>query len=714
MSTTTFDDAEDRDPTDATVYDFTTGERLTPHPVPPEDFEPTPPESDNAEPEPDEDDEPLRILRPLARVAARQPVYFAAGTRTVARRAWEARTTARHERMMRLAEAHGDHATVLEWEERASVFRKERHERRMAMLAAPVHAARAALFSALTLLGVLLVLGIVLALANHRLRDTVGPLMAAVYTVKWLINAFNLLWRPALVFGATAGVVTLWQIGRTRAELPAWIAAAETVEVDLEIDESTIARALQALRIPAITEYFKQGLPLQYLTTPRTDGRGTHAVLRLPGGVAAERIAKRRTDLATSLYRSANEVWPNVGSEAGILDLWVADKGALAEGAGEYPLLHDGFTDVFKGVPYGKTLRGEPLMAPLKGRNTIVGGQPEQGKSSSGRVIMLGAALDVTCELRIFVPDTNFDFEAFKPRCSRYVMGAEDNHIEAICLGLEELVDDIQVRGEKLIRYGETEVTRALASKNVGMHPIMAILEEAHLAFNHPVFGKRIAAACETITRLGRKRFIHLIVSTQATTGGSVPQGVTINSVNGIAFAVARWQENDAILGQGAYSAGHRATDLIPGTDRGNAVVKGFTQSRSVIAQAYFVNAARNNDQVTPVIRRSLNEIKRRGLPVPGTAPAAEEAPVSRDLLADLDAVLRGEPVKTADIPGLLRTLAPDWAPYRDLTGAALRELLSTRYGIRVPSTKRLYPLDPKAVRDALAARDQEPDTGAE
>jgi S-DNA-T family DNA segregation ATPase FtsK/SpoIIIE len=718
MSTTTYDDPEDRDPNGAEVYDFATGARLAPAdddappgaqdaPTGADDFEPDLPEPDTDDQDAaDEDDEPIRIFRPVLR----QVVYVGAGTRTVARRAWESRTTARHERMMRLAEAHGDHSTVLEWEQRASAFRTERHERRMAMLAAPVHAARAIVFGTLTVFGFLLVLGIILALANHHIHDVIGPLMAAVYTIRWLINLFNLLWRPALAASLAAALVALWRIGRARADLPTWIAAAEEVEADLEIDETTIARALAALRIPAITAYFKDGYPLQYLTTPRTDGRGTHAVFRLPPGVSAEKIAKRRTDLATSLYRSANEVWPNTGAEAGILDLWVADKGALAEGAGEYPLLHDGFTDVFKGVPYGKTLRGEPLMAPIRGRNTIIGGIPEQGKSSSGRVIMLGAALDITCELRIFVPDTNFDFEVFKKRCSRYVMGAEDQHIEAICLGLEELVGDIQVRGEKLVRYGEPEVTRALASKNVGLHPIMAILEEAHLAFNHPTFGKRIADAAVTIDRLGRKRLIHLIVSTQATTGGSVPQGVTTNSANGIAFAVARWQENDALLGQGAYSAGHRATDLIPGTDRGNAVVKGFTASRSVVAQAYFVSVSRGNDQATPVINRSLAELARRGLPVPGTSPVARDETPARDLLADLDAVLRGEPVKTADIPGLLRTLAPDWAPYRNLNGVSLRELLGRRYGIQVPTTKRAYPLDPQAVRDALAARDAAPE----
>ena len=42
-------------------------------------------------------------------------------------------------------------------------------------------------------------------------------------------------------------------------------------------------------------------------------------------------------------------MWPTTGSEAGILDLWIADKGALAEGAGPYPLLDEGLVDVFKG-----------------------------------------------------------------------------------------------------------------------------------------------------------------------------------------------------------------------------------------------------------------------------------------------------------------------------------------------------------------------------
>lgn len=100
---------------------------------------------------------------------------------------------------------------------------------------------------------------------------------------------------------------------------------------------------------------------------------------RVPDG--AGQTAARRIDLATGLYRSGKEVWPTTGAEEGILNLCITDKGALAEGAGEYPLLDDGFTNVFKGLILGKTLRGDVVVVmPVIGCNTITGGMPGQGK----------------------------------------------------------------------------------------------------------------------------------------------------------------------------------------------------------------------------------------------------------------------------------------------------------------------------------------------
>jgi DNA segregation ATPase FtsK/SpoIIIE, S-DNA-T family len=335
-------------------------------------------------------------------------------------------------------------------------------------------------------------------------------------------------------------------------------------------------------------------------------------------------------------------------------------------------------------------------------RNTITGGMPGQGKSAAARVLMAGAALDPTAELRIWVPGSNFDFEAFRPRCSRFVVGAEDECVAEILEDLRELQAEVQARGDLLIEYEEAAVTRALASKDVGLHPLFCLLEEAHVAIQHKAFGGEVSELLCSIVRLGRKRGIHMIVSTQAPTKDSMPRDVTRNCSNGIAFAVGDHVANDALLGQGAYTGGHRATELIPGTDRGTAVVKGFSENRSEIVQAYFIDVSKGNDQVTPIIERACEAVVKRGK-APGQRAARVIEP-PRDLLEDLDEVLGDEPVPAADIPALLARLAPKWMPYKRMTGKSLRTELAD-LGIKVASTGNRWPVDPVTVREVLARR---------
>jgi S-DNA-T family DNA segregation ATPase FtsK/SpoIIIE len=476
-----------------------------------------------------------------------------------------------------------------------------------------------------------------------------------------------------------------------------------TEDEDVDIDETTIARALEAMRIPQVTAYFKAGHPLAFIVVPRREGRGTFFVLRLPAGVTADRIARRRADFATGLHRLAKEVWPTTGTEAGLLATWVADKGALAEGAGPYPLLTDGKVDVFKGVPLGKTLRGDPILAPLMERNTIAGGMPGQGKSSSARAILAGAALDPTAEIWIHVPDTNFDFELFKRRAARYVMGAEDEFIEKILHDLQDLYAEVQTRGQILIEQQEPAVTRRLADAGIGLHPLFYLLEEAHLAIQHRKYGKEISQLLIDIVKLGRKRGIHVIVSTQAPTKDSMPRDVTRNCSNGIAFAVGDYVANNALLGEGAYAGGHRATELIPGVDKGTAVCKGLSGERSDIVQVYFIAIEKGRDELTPIIDRAMAMINERRKGVPGKS-GPRPAP-KRDLLEDLEAALGEEIVPAADVPALLARHAPGWAPYRRMTGKALRERLEREYGVRIPSTGNKWPVSPDAIADALAKR---------
>jgi DNA segregation ATPase FtsK/SpoIIIE, S-DNA-T family len=643
----------------------------------------------------------VRVIRTVAkhersRAIARNAAYLGIGLGVVFRRQWDSRSTARYKRWIRSAEATGNHEAALEWEDRLARFRKERHQRRTDMIEIPVKVLLQVPKIAVGLLAVLLAIGTLLAIATRHVAEIAAPVKVLAKATEITAVVVSVAWGPLLLSAPWIAAAALWWTGRKHATtLPGWVAAAGQADMDVTIDETTLARALEALRIQQISAYIKEGLPLQYVTPCR---RGTHAVIRLPAGVTAERIAQRRADLATGPYRLSKEVWPTTGDEAGILDLWIADKGVLNEGAGSYPLLEQGLVDVFRGVPFGKTLRGDPQTAPLMERNTIVGGMPGQGKSSAARVIMAGAALDPTAELRIWVPDTNFDFECFQPRCSRYVMGAEDERIGRIRDDLAELRDEVQARGQLLIDYQVPAVTRELASAGVGLHPLFCLLEEAHIAITHTVYGKEISGLLVEVVKLGRKRGIHVIVSTQAPTKDSMPRDVTRNCSNGIAYAVGDHVANDALLGQGAYRGGHRATELIPGTDRGTCLVKGFTGERSVMAQAYYLDVARGNDQVTPIIRRSLAEIAHRGRGVPGgDRPAIE----SRDLLEDLDEVLGAERVKLRDAIGLLRGLAPGWGRYKRMTAKQLAADLAAE-GVRTVNSSGTPYLDPADLHRAL------------
>ena len=652
---------------------------------------------------------PLRVVRTVARhgairAVARQGAYAGVGGMVVAKRAWESRTTARYERWIRSAEAAGDRDGMLAWEDRLDRFRAGRHARRMDLLALPVKIALALPKILGGLLAVFIAAGVMLAIATGDITEVAAPFLITARICAWAAFAVAVAWGPVLLALPWIVIAALWAVGRHAASPAAvrWKATAAGPDMDVSIDETTIARALDALRIPQISKYLSEGVPLQYLVPCRRDGRGTHTVIRLPAGVTADRIGRRRGDLATGLYRLAKEVWPTTGDEEGIVDLWIADKGALNEGAGPYPLLEDGFTDVFKGLPFGRTLRGDPVKIPVTGRNTIAGGMPEQGKSSSARVVACGYALDITTEIRIYIPDTNFDFEVLKPRCSRYIMGAEDEHIEGILGELEELKDELQARGQLLVDYEIPEVTRELASAGVGLHPMFVLLEEAHVAIQHKKHGKDISGLLCDIVKLDRKRGVHFMVSTQAPTRDSMPRDVTRNCSNGIAFAVGDHVANDALLGQGAYAAGHRATELIPGIDRGTALCKGFSGQRSDIVQVYFLPVARGADQVSPLVGRSLAEMARLERHVPGTSRV--RAIESRDLLADLDEALGHDRVRLADVPALLRDLAPAWTPYRSLTGVQLKDLLDDA-GVRTTNVGNVPRIDPADLRRVLADR---------
>ncbi len=134
------------------------------------------------------------------------------------------------------------------------------------------------------------------------------------------------------------------------------------------------------------------------------------------------------------------------------------------------------------------------------------------------------------------------------------------------------------------------------------------------------------------------------------------------------------------------------------------ALITGVSDAQFELLRWYFVEVDDDTgfDAAADVIARAVDGM------APGTQGAAPAPPAieARDLLADLDAVLGQEKARVADLPALLRDLAPGWTPYRTLTGVQLYGQLMDAE-VRVTKTGNVLRLDPADLRRVLAAQDE-------
>jgi DNA segregation ATPase FtsK/SpoIIIE, S-DNA-T family len=550
----------------------------------------------------------------------------------------------------------------------------------------------------------------------------IDSMMSRAEMWPWLARLYEMLatvWGVATATGPilAAAMAAGWAVaaayeGRDLAPGAGFLVRPDRADPDSWIDERMISQALAHLGISPMDRFFKNGGELVYTVPARLDGDGTYAQVRLPMGVTADMVADRRDRLAANLGRAKLETWPTEGSEAGQLELWVADKGALGRGAGPWPLLvADGQVDVFEGVPFGRSQRGHLLHAPIMERNYIIGGRPGQGKTSAGRTLCLGCALDPTVELRAYVFATNPDFDPFTPRLSRYVKGDED---EAITAGVDELRalrEDVTRRGRLLERHGASKVTRKLASTVTGLHPKVVIFDECHELFEHPLHGSEAASLAIKVVKKARKCGITLIFLTQSPTATSIPKDLTRNCSNGVAFSVADQVANDGLLGTGKYRQGIRATELRPGDDRGTAVTVGLTANRFELVNTFYVPFDEDRDEMTPVITRAMALLEEHGLTVPaGQAELDDEDEAAADHLADIHEVTRGETrVRTQLVLRRLADLNPD--EYEGWSFQDLAEALA-RHGLGARKYNGTMVVRSAEVARALTLRDEDEDDG--
>jgi DNA segregation ATPase FtsK/SpoIIIE, S-DNA-T family len=649
-----------------------------------------------------------------AKAVLRNGVYVLVGVQVLAKRMWEAKTNSRYERLIRGAEAAGKYDELLEWERRAELARQRRHARVMDWVKAPWQVAKALVAVIVSLVGLLLALGIVLAISSRDASRVLGPIEGLLDAIRWTVWAVAIAWGPFVLLAPWAGVLFLWHVGRTQGHTPAWMRAPTTEDPSALLTADAIVRALQHLNIPALNKAFKEQWVPRFELTPTREGQGTfkgfRAIFDLPDGVTPGMIADKQDVLATNLRRTTIEVWPSdygreKGGKAGYVNLYVADAGIMDKPTPEYPLMHTGVADVFTGVPVGITQRGDVVNFVLNGANFVFGGQPGQGKSNAARVVMLGAALDPLAELRVHVFAGNGDFDAYQPRLSRYLKGATPEHAAVATEHLRELLAEIERREERLAELGAKKLTRAIAQQHPDMRPIIVEFSECHELFGDKDNGADAAALAIRVVKRGRKTGVILGFDTQSSRTDAIPSQLVENvGINGC-FAVKTWRSNDGFLGDGSFAAGIRATELRFNVDRGTMLTTGVSDELFEIVRTFFieVNDDTGWDAAADIIDRAMANLA-AGTPTAGDHRPAPEIELTRDLLDDLDDVLDTEPVRAGEVIGAIRTLAPTWRPYQTLTVPKLVAELAA-LGVKVPATGNKHRIDPVAVRAAMARR---------
>ncbi|MFC8347858.1 FtsK/SpoIIIE domain-containing protein [Streptomyces sp. NPDC057280] len=633
------------------------------------------------------------------RVVVRHGAYVVGGARILGRRTWDGRTAARYERLLRIAEAAGNEDAMREWEARGHAYRAARHKRRMELLQLVLTAPKAIASALASAAALLLFAGALLAYANHDVHDVLTPINGVIELVQWVAFIAGVVWEPLLVSLPWLALTAVWATGRARNTAPLWALPADAAQRDVVPDEGAILTALQHLGVAPLNKAFKEGWQARWVSPTTRLGNGWHSQLQLPLGVTVEMVNDRKNVLAHNLLRKPIEVWPTEPkNQPGVLDLWVADQGSLSGAVPPWPLLAEGTTDYFKGVPLAVSQRGDQVVGKLMAANYLVGGIMGSGKSSLVIALLLGAILDPLVDIEAYVMAYNVDYDPLRPRLRTLVKGDEDEQIEAALHALRNLRDDVTERGKLLESLGGDSVrlTRELAQRDPRMRPKVVVFDECHELFMHKKYGAEAAELAVKVMKKARKVGITLIWVTVSPTADSIPRDVTRNTSHRVAFAVGDHVANDGLLGSGKHKAGITATTLIPGEDIGTAVTVGFTKNPFEVVRSYYVRKDESADEVTPVVARAMELYA--GV---DHAPQRTFEPV--DQLADVAAVLGDETrVRTQEV--LQRLVERNPAAYRGWTFADLKSALEP-YGAQPYKSNGVQVVSRERVQDAILER---------
>ncbi|WP_217129763.1 ATP-binding protein [Streptomyces sp. AC558_RSS880] len=648
--------------------------------------------------------------RSAGRSVVRHSLYTFNGGRIVARRTWDGRTGSRYERMIRAAEAAGNLEAAEEWEERLQRFRAARHHRRMDLLHSPVDAAKGVAVGAGMSIGLLVALGIVMAISTGDAGHVVTPLSATIDFIALLIRIVQVVWGPALTIGLFLALLALWSIGRKQHAAPAWALPANVRSGEGEpITPSIVVKALRDLGVPALARAIKEmGDAGASMLGPITiAGCGVEVDVTLPSGVSTNEVQNKRRKLAENLTRHEHEVFITIPQAARTVRLWIADSGALDEPIGPSPLVTDDTmtADYAKGkAPWGQDLRGDAAALSLYQRHLLITGLSNQGKTVALRSLALWLSLDRSVQFLIGDLKGVGDWAMFDGLATTLIQGPTDEHVIQVTEMVEGAVDEMN--------------RRIQAPPGTTFPPLIVLVDEAQVAFMCPAkdadkrpYGgskanSRYFMAVRKIHNQGRAVNVLMWQGTQDPTNENLPKLVREGAHTRASLALGTESQARMALGDKAVDGGAAPNLLRPGLDRGTLVVAsdGITipagQSSITVRTHYIDDAARAITDRAKALRDGVTTLH------------AIERTEEHDPLADIAAIIGDAPrVRTKDV--LARLAARNAGAYGGWSFLDLKRVLDDA-GAGPYKSDGVMVVARDRVARALANRDSEGSASAD
>jgi S-DNA-T family DNA segregation ATPase FtsK/SpoIIIE len=131
---------------------------------------------------------------------------------------------------------------------------------------------------------------------------------------------------------------------------------------------------------------------------------------------------------------------------------------------------------MFGPLPFGTDARGRPVSLPLMYSNLLTGGLPGAGKSMATRVVLLAAALDPICELRVWELAGKGDLAALEQVAYRYGSGVDDGTIGDCLADLRDVHRELERRAKMLAGLPRNEARESKVTRDWRCAVILACI----------------------------------------------------------------------------------------------------------------------------------------------------------------------------------------------------------------------------------------------